>query len=143
MSDNALQPVGIGLAAGVGLIALFTVLSSQLSIQPTKPDTDIDGTTWVARNTTQCADPWHKYYYDRTSVVLKPNQTLVDYFFEENGIIILDREVLPNPDQSQAACEACGCSSGSTLYLKVDTADVAKLSQYGFVVLSPHLPPDS
>lgn len=140
MSDNAL-PVSIGLAAGVSLIALFIVLSPQLPVRPTEPDINIDGTTWVARNTTQCADPWHKYYDDRTPVALKPNQTLVDYFFEENGIVILDREDLPNPDQSQVTCEACGCSSGLTLYLKVNTADVGKLNQYGFLVLSPNLPP--
>ena len=141
MSDNTLQPVAIGLAAGVGLIALFIVLSPQLSVLPTEPDINIDGTTWVARNTTQCGDPWHEYYYDETPPILKPNQTLVDYFFEENGIIILDRAVLPNPDQSFTTCEACGCSSGLTLYLKVNTADVVKLNQYGFIVLSPHLPP--
>ena len=141
MSDSTLPPVAIGIITGVGLIALFIVFSPQLSVEPTRPI--VDGTIWVARNTTQCADPWHEYYHDGSPPLLKPNQTLIDYFFEEKGIEILDREVLPNPDQSGFFCEACGCSNGSTLYVRIKSVDVVKLSQFGFIALSPQLPSDS
>jgi hypothetical protein len=103
-----------------------------------EPDSRVERTLWAARNLTQCADPWHKYYEDPIQPLLKSNQTLVDYFFEDNGIAILDRVSLPNPDHNFAICEACGCYQGSTLYVKVDAIDAGRLIQQGFIKLSPY-----
>ena len=115
MPDNVIVPVVIGLAVGVSLIALFIGLPGQLSREQ----------VWVAKNTTQCSEPWQM------------EDTSLEGFFNDRGVRIYAIDTIRYLGEGTAVCQACTCTSGTTLYLKVDNSSVSTMNQYGFIVKTP------
>jgi len=113
--ENVIVPVVIGLAVGVSLIALFIGLPGQLSREQ----------VWVAKNTTQCSEPWQL------------QETSLEGFFNDRGVRIYAIDTIRYLGEGTAVCLACSCTSGTTLYLKVDNSSVSIMTQYGFIAKTP------
>ena len=114
--------VCVGLAAGVALVAMFAIVSIPLLAAPVSPD----HRSWVAKNTTQCSEPWQL------------QDTTLKGFFNQRGILIYDMQSIGYLPPGSVVCEACSCTSGSTLFLQVAKNDVHKMKQYGFVEQVPN-----
>jgi hypothetical protein len=112
---------------------LSVTMISEIKIEPYAPNS----AARVAFNTTQCADPWDVAYFE-DSMILAPGETRVEHYFRELGVAVYKtREVPIYPPGSMAFCEACGCSSGETLYIEVARLDLSEMKGYGFVEQSP------
>lgn len=132
MSDNVVLPVILGLLVGIALIAIFIFISDQQS-QGQDGKLLPKQMIWVAKNTTQCDEAWDMEFQDNREE-LHEGQTPLGIFLDKRDITIYDIEAIPYLPAGTAVCAACGCTSGSTLYLKVDAFDVTKMTQYGFTI---------
>ena len=117
-----------GLAAGCLLVSFFALVPIPLLGVPMSPE----NRTWVAKNVTQCSEPW-----DLSEP--KEEQTKYDLYFNARGIRIYDVQYIRYAPDDAFFCAACSCSSGSTLYLEVANFDVAKMKLHGFVEKEPQL----
>lgn len=113
--------VCVGLAAGVALVAMFAIVSIPLLAAPVSPD----HRSWVAKNTTQCSEPWQL------------QDTSLEGFFNDREVRIYAIDTIRYLGEDMAVCMACSCTSGTTLYLKVDNSSVSIMKQYGFIVKTP------
>ncbi len=81
---------------------------------------------WFAE--TQCANPW--------DVLPETENYLpeIESFLESEGLLIyaIGREKVEEPQP----CDACLCLTGYIIVIRVDEADVARASQFGFTRLA-------
>lgn len=102
-----------------------------------------DGFAWLAMNTTQCSNPWDMEYMNEyrsnpsVAEELQGEEPVVQWYFESRGIEILDIESVGYLPDNVAVCEACNCTSGETLYVKVASDNVEEMKDVGFVEKEP------
>ena len=110
-------------AGQAGLFAAFVLaymLHERFKPPPPRAETP-QGTVWMLRGLTYCAEAWNK----------APFKSPADYL-KANGVA-WRRMAVSRSDGGGSACRSCDCASGEVLNLLVEQADAARVARLGFV----------
>lgn len=127
--DGASVPVIAGIAAGAGMVILF----SAFFVPSTLTNPEVEKTV-VSYEPTQCSTPpWASYWNqlrpdDNFQLLAEEEQQRIikDYYREKVGIMVF--EVGYRWSESPS-CLACGCSAGYIIDFQVNESDVSKLRE--------------
>ncbi len=89
-----------------------------------------DSDVWMSYNQTYCADEWHDLITDPNDETQVLN-TVTDYLSEVHGITVLESNIELNAD-FLSSCNACNCTAGKTIKVKVDEAHIDELEDLEF-----------
>jgi hypothetical protein len=106
----------------------------------------IKGSTWVEIEPTQCGgNPWggisqnHYLPYKDSGPALSDagNQVIKGYYENSVGVRVFEISSLWHGDALM--CEACHCSDGTIVYLRIEESDLARMERDGFKIVTPKL----
>lgn len=116
MTDSVAIPVLVGLAVGIVLIILVSIMLPQpeRTLEPER--------VWVAINATQC------------------NDISYESLLAGKGIAVYDTDLDRWLGADMAVCEACFvCPTGWTYYFEIEKSYEPLAKEQGFVIQSPNL----
>ncbi len=88
-----------------------------------------DQFVWMQYIETKCADPWQTNESDPETVVMEAAE---DYFLNNDVNIC---EITMDFNEAYAeACEACICTTGRIIHVKVNESFIDELEAEGFIV---------
>jgi hypothetical protein len=115
LTDSVAIPVLVGLAVGIVLIILVSIMlpRPEGTLEPAR--------VWVAVNATQC------------------NDMSYESLLAGKGIAVYDTDLNRWLRADMAVCEACFvCPSGWTYYFEIEKSDEPLARELGFVSQSPN-----